>query len=519
MNFLNHHSAILQAGLGKLSFHSHKVAELCRDSSPDDGWHYVSSVRKNMRGELRKSSKKPVLQYDRCHKVGLVARECSNSDMGGGYRGRGGLRCSRYGLYARDSPEVSDHNRGYKCNGSEQIAKDYNNANDEPACYNCNKTGHIAKDCTDERKTCYFFKKSNHISRECAQQEDRKCYTCRQVGHLSMNWGDDGRRYNRKYYSCGKDLQIGTAIVGSGLAVEGISMTKAVHINLLKPCVESEAMIQFGERQGRGRPPKQHKNVQIIILQVLYWSDVSSEIAFIVPSPPNPRKPSITSLNTTVSSISQDSEAVSLSPQLSVKSFDQELSENGSNQQKIRIDNKQRAFSLDLDKTAFNKEFDQPARSSGRRYGRQASAAMGWDAKVIVVWLERYEDQAQFPIADMLQYTVNGFESSIVTPRSLEKDIFVIYIHSLHSGLFRIKMQGNMGKISLAIPLVDGMVVSRRVLATMVRQTALNMCRRRRLELESYQPPHVRRKLMIQDIVQKYKNSLTESEFYTSLFI
>ncbi|KAG1663350.1 Ral GTPase-activating protein subunit beta [Nymphon striatum] len=447
MNFLNHHSAILQAGLGKLSFHSHKVAELCRDSSPDDGWHYVSSVRKNMRGELRKSSKKPVLQYDRCHKVGLVARECSNSDMGGGYRGRGGLRVG-------SRPQLGH-------SGSRFL---------------------MAVDHVDVKLVISVVGMASMpeiLQKECAQQEDRKCYTCRQVGHLSMNWGDDGRRYNRKYYSCGKDLQIGTAIVGSGLAVEGISMTKAV----------------------------------------LYWSDVSSEIAFIVPSPPNPRKPSITSLNTTVSSISQDSEAVSLSPQLSVKSFDQELSENGSNQQKIRIDNKQRAFSLDLDKTAFNKEFDQPARSSGRRYGRQASAAMGWDAKVIVVWLERYEDQAQFPIADMLQYTVNGFESSIVTPRSLEKDIFVIYIHSLHSGLFRIKMQGNMGKISLAIPLVDGMVVSRRVLATMVRQTALNMCRRRRLELESYQPPHVRRKLMIQDIVQKYKNSLTESEFYTSLFI
>ena len=34
-------------------------------------------------------------------------------------------------------------------------------------------------------------------------------------------------------------------------------------------------------------------------------------------------------------------------------------------------------------------------------------------------------------------------------------------------------------------PLVDGMVVSRRVLGTMVRQTALNICRRRRLEIDS----------------------------------
>ena len=36
--------------------------------------------------------------------------------------------------------------------------------------------------------------------------------------------------------------------------------------------------------------------------------------------------------------------------------------------------------------------------------------------------------------------------------------------------------------MSLATPLVDGMVVSRRALGPLVRQTALNMCRRRRLD-------------------------------------
>ncbi len=37
-------------------------------------------------------------------------------------------------------------------------------------------------------------------------------------------------------------------------------------------------------------------------------------------------------------------------------------------------------------------------------------------------------------------------------------------------------------RLNMAGPLVDGQVVSRRVLGTLVRQTALNMCRRRRLE-------------------------------------
>ena len=40
----------------------------------------------------------------------------------------------------------------------------------------------------------------------------------------------------------------------------------------------------------------------------------------------------------------------------------------------------------------------------------------------------------------------------------------------------------------MAIPLVDGMVVSRRSLGILVRQTAINICRRKRLESELYVP-------------------------------
>lgn len=36
----------------------------------------------------------------------------------------------------------------------------------------------------------------------------------------------------------------------------------------------------------------------------------------------------------------------------------------------------------------------------------------------------------------------------------------------------------------MAGPLIDGMVVSRRSLSVLVRQTTLNMCQRRRMETE-----------------------------------
>lgn len=49
-------------------------------------------------------------------------------------------------------------------------------------------------------------------------------------------------------------------------------------------------------------------------------------------------------------------------------------------------------------------------------------------------------------------------------PSSSEKDVPVIFIHPLKTGLFRIKLHGAMGKFSMVIPLVDNMVVSRRSL-------------------------------------------------------
>jgi hypothetical protein len=86
----------------------------------------------------------------------------------------------------------------------------------------------------------------------------------------------------------------------------------------------------------------------------------------------------------------------------------------------------------------------------------------------------------------LLRATTTGLEGS--TGRAPdERDCFLICLHALASGLLRVKLQGPAGgRTSLATPLVDGMVVSRRALGSVVRQTALNMCRRRRLDNDRY---------------------------------
>lgn len=61
------------------------------------------------------------------------------------------------------------------------------------------------------------------------------------------------------------------------------------------------------------------------------------------------------------------------------------------------------------------------------------------EANVLVAWLERFEDHAQFPVDELLmEFDVSRNE----TARSLlEKDTVVIFIHHLRSGLYRIHIR------------------------------------------------------------------------------
>ncbi|KAJ8369641.1 hypothetical protein SKAU_G00096690 [Synaphobranchus kaupii] len=148
---------------------------------------------------------------------------------------------------------------------------------------------------------------------------------------------------------------------------------------------------------------------------------------------------------------------------------------------------------------------------------------LGPETKVLVVWVESFDDIESFPLPDLLAETSTGVETALNNSASFrsmgaEKDVPVLFIQPLRTGLFRIKLQGAAGKLSTVIPLVDGMVVSRRALGFLVRQTVINMCRRKRLESDSYSPPHVRRKQKISEMVGRYRNKQLEPEFYTSLF-
>lgn len=104
------------------------------------------------------------------------------------------------------------------------------------------------------------------------------------------------------------------------------------------------------------------------------------------------------------------------------------------------------------------------------------------DTKILIAWLENYEDYLYLPIDDLLQCMKTGKEGNN-PPKSSE--VLIIFLQELKSGLLRIHLKGPVTRMNLATPLVDGMIVSNKILGMLVRQTALNMAKRRRLDCDT----------------------------------
>uniref|UniRef100_A0A3Q3FK96 Ral GTPase-activating protein subunit beta n=1 Tax=Labrus bergylta TaxID=56723 RepID=A0A3Q3FK96_9LABR len=235
--------------------------------------------------------------------------------------------------------------------------------------------------------------------------------------------------------------------------------------------------------------------------KVLYYADALTEIAFVVPSlTENSEESSVHSDSTVEADTNSEIiPGVLKQPNLTLELFPNH-SENLESAKKL-----------------------SPLVKTKRSSTGKSFPPLGPETKVFVVWVERFDDIENFPLTDLLAETSTGLEASMSNSTScrsglLEKDVPLIFIHPLKTGLFRVRLHGAVGKFGMVIPLVDGMVVSRRALGFLVRQTVINVCRRKRLESDLYNPPHVRRKQKITEIVQRYRNKQLEPEFYTSLF-
>lgn len=134
--------------------------------------------------------------------------------------------------------------------------------------------------------------------------------------------------------------------------------------------------------------------------RVLYWADVSSEIAFVVPTKWNKSDDAIdgTCLSM-ISSSSTDSEKSTWS--------DRSVSlHQSSTTTKMPLVQKPRTLSLELDKTKSHSTSAigsaEPIAPSRRRTGAMKPSLLSQTgAKILMVWLESFEDHLTFPIGKL----------------------------------------------------------------------------------------------------------------------
>lgn len=229
--------------------------------------------------------------------------------------------------------------------------------------------------------------------------------------------------------------------------------------------------------------------------QILYWSDATTEIAFVVPSDSDHAElEKQDSMDGCCHSSRTDRQPGSCwdvsSSSSGAPSYERSISESEKHDKKIGT----RTLSLELEK--------QYSTTSSTGSGRRNK---DYTTKILIVWLEDYEDHLNLPIDDLLTYCETG-----VSWR--RREVCTICVSALRGGLIRVRggLNGMCNR--------DDAVVSPLVLPDMLRTAILTRTAAGRLHTDLYQPPHVRRRHLIQELAQQYKKDLTDPELLESLF-
>jgi len=92
-----------------------------------------------------------------------------------------------------------------------------------------------------------------------------------------------------------------------------------------------------------------------------------------------------------------------------------------------------------------------------------------------------------------------------------------VIIYPLPNGLFRIQVTRK-EKIPRFSPLLDGMILTKKILCPLVRQTAINASKRARSLSKGYQKPFPTRNVLIKEIIQRYKTEKPFEDLLSSFY-
>ncbi|KAG9508632.1 Ral GTPase-activating protein subunit beta [Fragariocoptes setiger] len=269
----------------------------------------------------------------------------------------------------------------------------------------------------------------------------------------------------------------------------------------------------------------------------LYWSDVSQEFAFLMPSRissssssapafgANQNSTGLNADNTSYHSVISSS-TVDNSDRKSITSVTSDETSASSQASRRSYATGQPKLSTSSSQSGAGIQDRQRQRITTKKRSSTITNNVGCDTAIIICWLESYDDISSVPTDWLLAiaessgvYNPPANGDTTGAPELKSRDFVKIFICPLKNGLFTVRLSTSFGRPWLALPLVDGMTVSRQILATMIRSSVVNVCRRRRLDADHYQPPHVKRRLKIQEITNAHKlQTNSKSDLYNLLF-
>eukprot|EP01135_Chromosphaera_perkinsii_P004404 Nk52_evm7s280 gene=Nk52_evmTU7s280 len=242
---------------------------------------------------------------------------------------------------------------------------------------------------------------------------------------------------------------------------------------ILRNKIENEDFVEFLHAVGWPVDPKTHRGFNAGLNStncntILYFADVLTEFVFRVPG----------LITTPTGSLSTSGSKSKLTESPKTPSL-----VGGSK------------FSKGLDMSgAYRKRMSISVEASQAVLEKRKSLVE--EDKIVIAWLEDFDDYAAFP------FRTNGKVT--------------MFVHPLPSGMFRVRIEAPPTWGALLGPLFTGMIISRKVLGPMVRQTALNASRRFRLETDAARPSTLRKK-QIEEIINRHKNCLNVANVYSSL--
>ncbi|KAL9648269.1 hypothetical protein ABK040_013888 [Willaertia magna] len=116
------------------------------------------------------------------------------------------------------------------------------------------------------------------------------------------------------------------------------------------------------------------------------------------------------------------------------------------------------------------------------------------------------------------EHTRDYYRNTIISQFNFVHIVLYPLVKSMH-GLLRVDVMVKDRSYPVFGPVLDGMILSEKIVGSLIRQTAVNGSRISRAKSTGITRPYIQRKLLIQELATRYKTSLETDKYFASLFL